>query len=180
MLWELSGQAMDDPDDRPSAAPGGVVSLDVTASDESGEPFIRQVGDLGRRALAALGVSGDVRLRLVADEEMSALHESYAGIAGTTDVLTFDLRDGADGPLDVDIVVCVDEATRQAATRSIPVAHELLLYLVHGVLHCLGHDDHDDEGFAIMHAREDEVMRAIGLGPVFGAPTLEARSEPAP
>jgi probable rRNA maturation factor len=139
------------------------------------------VGDVARRAAeatsglveragAVLGVVGEVRVRVVGDGEMAAAHLAHCGVAGTTDVITMDLRDGAgaaDREIDADLLVCADEAARQAAARGIELAHELTLYVVHGVLHCLGFDDHDDAGFAAMHAEEDRVLAAIGVGVVF-------------
>jgi probable rRNA maturation factor len=125
-------------------------------------------------AAATLGLTGEIRVRLVDDAQMSAAHERYSRVAGTTDVLTFDLRDpesaaGNPAAMDVDIYACVDEAGRQAAHRGHGVERELLLYILHGILHCLGEDDHDDAAYARMHAREDEVLEAIGVGRVFGA-----------
>ncbi len=124
-------------------------------------------------AVDAVGACGAVRVRLVSDREMAAAHQRYAGVAGTTDVLTFDMRDededlepGA-GTLDVDIWACVDEARRQAAGRGLAVERELLLYCIHGVLHCLGYDDHDDAEYARMHAEEDRILETIGVGRTF-------------
>jgi rRNA maturation RNase YbeY len=71
--------------------------------------------------------------------------------------------------LDTDIMVCLDEGSRQAEHRGYAVERELLLYIVHGVLHCLGYDDDDDESFREMHAMEDAVLSAIGIGPTFGS-----------
>lgn len=104
-------------------------------------------------------------VRLVGDVEMSAAHERYKGLAGTTDVLTFDLSDGEG--LDADLLVCVDEARRQARARGHEEERELLLYVIHGVLHCLGHDDGDEVAAARMHAEEDRVLTAIGVGVTF-------------
>ncbi len=119
--------------------------------------------------MAALDAArGEVRVRLVGDEEMAAAHERHTGVSGTTDVLTFDLSDG-DGWLDVDILVCVDEAARQGLQRGISAERELLLYIVHGVLHCLGYDDHTDEQSRRMHAREDEILERIGVGATYAA-----------
>jgi rRNA maturation RNase YbeY len=70
--------------------------------------------------------------------------------------------------LDTDILACVDVAARQASIRGYSVEKELLLYIVHGVLHCLGHDDHDEAAAARMHATEDAVLTAIGVGAVYG------------
>lgn len=113
---------------------------------------------------------GGVRVRVVDDAEMASAHERWSGVSGTTDVLTFDLREGGGGPLDIDILVCVDEAQRQAGARGIAVGSEVLLYVVHGVLHCLGHDDHDEASSARMHAEEDRLLRAAGIGPVYSIP----------
>lgn len=133
---------------------------------------LRWLGDHARAALRAINAEGEVRARIVADAEMAAAHEKYSGIPGTTDVLTFDLRDepSSGDPLDVDLWICADEARRNAAERGFPVERELLLYIVHGVLHCLGFDDHDEAAHRAMHAEEDRILEAIGVGATFGRP----------
>lgn len=124
---------------------------------------------------------------------MSRLHKDFGGTDGTTDVLTFDLSDRAIEPdrkecvnnttgIDSDIVVCLDEALRHSIPGGYPVERELLLYVVHGVLHCLGHDDHDPGHAAAMHRAEDDILRAIGVGAVYaqepGARPAEGQDGP--
>jgi probable rRNA maturation factor len=121
-------------------------------------------------SLDRLGASGEARARMVGDAEMAAEHRRTMGDPTTTDVLTFDLRTGPDGPLDADLLVCVDEATRQAAAFGHDARSEVLLYALHGCLHCLGYDDVTDSGAAAMHAAEDATLRAIGVGEVFARP----------
>jgi probable rRNA maturation factor len=127
----------------------------------------REAGQMSRH----LGVGGECRVRIAGDHEVAAAHLKHLGVPGTTDVITFDLSDPnkADAHLflDVDLLVCLDEAERQARLGGVPVERELLLYIVHGVLHCLGHDDHDEDDAEAMHAREDEILTAIGVGPVY-------------
>jgi probable rRNA maturation factor len=106
-----------------------------------------------------------VSIRVVDDVEMDEAHRRFSGIAGTTDVLTF-VSDEESG-LGVDVVVCLDEADRRAVEFGHAVDRELLLYAIHGVLHALGHDDHEPEAHARMHAEEDRLLRAIGVGPVY-------------
>ena len=104
------------------------------------------------------------------DDEMASSHMRHMGVPGTTDVITFDLAEGraASGEgLDVDLLICVDEAERQSARRGIDRRRELLLYALHGVLHCLGYDDTDEQASAAMHRMEDQTLSAIGLGPIF-------------
>lgn len=122
------------------------------------------------RASHHLQASGEVRVASVGDSDMSAAHARFMNDPTTTDVLTFDLRESPSQPLDVDILVCVDEAERQAKNRGHDTRRELLLYGLHGVLHCLGHDDHDDDAYRRMHAAEDEVLETIGVGATFRAP----------
>lgn len=116
-------------------------------------------------------LEGEVRVRLVRDDGMTALHATTMGIDETTDVLTFDLLEGEpdrEGRIDADVVVCVDEAARQAKQRTHGIEKELLLYIVHGVLHCVpGFDDVEDAGARRMHETEDDILRAIGVGAVF-------------
>ena len=44
---------------------------------------------------------------------------------------------------------------------------QLLLYILHGLLHCAGFDDHDPAEHDRMHTEEDRILTAIGVGPVF-------------
>ena len=106
-------------------------------------------------------------IRVVDDAEMIDLHTRYHDDPTTTDVLTFEATTEP-MPLEVDIAVCVDEARRQSAGREHDVNSELLLYMVHGLLHCCGHDDHEPGGHASMHAEEDRILKAIGVGTIYG------------
>lgn len=146
----------------PGRSPGSPVDVDViddTGTLRDGDVLRDAIG----RAMSHLGCTGSLRVRLVDDDEMSEAHQRWSGISGTTDVLTFDL--GTDGrTLDVDLIVCVDEAARQARSRGHEAWREMLLYVVHGVLHCLGHDDHDPADAKRMHGVEDSTLEAIGVG----------------
>lgn len=131
-----------------------------------------------RAAIGVLAVPVDrLVVRLVSDPAMIELHTRHCGLGSTTDVLTF-CSSAAGEPIDADIACCVDEAVRQAARRGHSVADELLLYALHGVLHCVGHDDHDPEAYERMHAEEDRILSAIGVGVRFAVPADEAPSIP--
>lgn len=130
--------------------------------------WVREHGARALRELSArLPARGEVRVLIVGDERMARVHEERAGVAGTTDVLTFDLAPGDDALLDADLYVCADEAARRAKSMGHAPEREVVLYILHGALHCLGHDDHDDDAYARMHALEDEILGAIGVGATF-------------
>ncbi len=107
-----------------------------------------------------------VDVRIVGDEQMKTLHLRHSAIDTTTDVLTFD-QSPAEGPIEADLAVCEDEARRRAAALGHTIERELLLYILHGLLHCCGFDDHDEEAYARMHAEEDRLLESIGVGRTF-------------
>lgn len=160
----------------PDPAPDRCAAVEVI--DETGALTATQTdtlaGLIARAADAvAPGLPHDVRALVVRDERMAELHEHHTGVPGTTDVLTFDLRDdpAADppAPFDVDLLLCLDVAERAAAERPHDALTELALYAVHGLLHCAGHDDHSEESSRAMHEREDGIMHALGLGRPYAA-----------
>lgn len=162
----------DDPPQRSSAS--GVICLidpDATVSDAD-RLWLQQASD---RASEHMGLRGEVRVRLLRDAAMAEAHERYMGEPGPTDVLTFNLEPESD-ELDVDLLVCVDEAARGAGAIGHEVRREILLYIVHGVLHCTGHDDHETSDAERMHREEDRILGAIGVGAVF-APDAGAVGE---
>jgi probable rRNA maturation factor len=126
---------------------------------------------------------------VMGDSAMADLHARHGGPAEATDVLTFpmnetaceagprpsgDLRSGVNS-IDADIAICADVAARSAAARGHDINRELLLYALHGLLHCAGFDDRDEAGYLAMHAEEDRILRAIGVGAVFsGGPDGDA------
>jgi len=151
----------------PGRSPGTPADVDVV--DSTGDlpaPDRDRLCDAAARALAHLGCAGSLRVRIVDDGAMGEAHERWSGVRGTTDVLTFDL--GTQGrELDADVLVCLDEARRQGGARGHEAWRELLLYVVHAALHCLGHDDHDEIDARAMHRLEDETLEAIGVGQTY-------------
>lgn len=178
------GPGCDDPDPSnsgpsvPLDEPGNVADITVSIALHTEDPDPPLSGWLDVQLAKAVELEGicvaQIALAIVADEEMAQLHEQYTGVAGTTDVLTFDLREsGQDAPgataLDADIILCLDEAARQASERGHPLRHEMLLYAVHGLMHLLGEDDHDEKAYQHMHAREDALLERLGVGRVFSS-----------
>jgi len=170
-------EASAESDSSDAAEPGGEPEREPPLSLQLSDPkelldaaALAWVGRVGREAIGWIAERGEARARLVDDEEMARVHGRWLDDPTTTDVLTFDLGgEGSGAPLDVDLYVCVDEARREAARGGRPVEHEVLLYILHGVLHCLGHDDRDPEAARAMHAKEDEILEAVGVGAVYAS-----------
>jgi probable rRNA maturation factor len=84
----------------------------------------------------------ELGIHLVAAPEMTRLNETYLQHAGSTDVITFNYREGKkNGPVLGEIFVCIDDAIKQAKEFRTSWQSETVRYVVHGVLHLLGYDD---------------------------------------
>ncbi|MDX1565158.1 MAG: rRNA maturation RNase YbeY, partial [Phycisphaeraceae bacterium] len=78
---------------------------------------------------------------VVDDAAMARLHKAHLDLDGPTDVLSFDLRDHPQDPVEAEVYVCLEEARRCAEQHGHAARSELLLYAVHGLLHQIGYDD---------------------------------------
>jgi probable rRNA maturation factor len=65
--------------------------------------------------------------------------------------------------LDGEIITSADYAAREALRYGWTTDDELLLYVIHGCLHLVGHDDHTPEGRAAMRAAETRHLAEFGL-----------------
>ena len=116
----------------------------------------------------------DLTVYVVGEPEMIRLNETFLRHKGSTDVITFDYADQAvsghaGGPQDTcaaelhgEIFVCVDEALSQARRFRTSWQSELVRYVVHGVLHLLGHDDLEKRARRRMKAEEDRLLNHLG------------------
>jgi probable rRNA maturation factor len=94
----------------------------------------------------------EISITLVSDRRMSALHRQFLGQSGPTDVLTFQHGE---------IVVSVETAARNARRFGNPLARELLLYVVHGLLHLQGFDDTDALSAKKMSSVQNRILRLV-------------------
>ena len=116
----------------------------------------------------------DISLAIVSDKAIAELHETWLGISGSTDVLSFDLsspkytqhahhsrRHGIHG----EIIASAETASREARVYSWSPEYELTYYFIHGLLHLAGYDDQTPSERIAMRKKERSVMKAIGLPP---------------
>ena len=69
----------------------------------------------------------------------------------------------SDEGIEGDVVVSLDMAARVAGEEGRETGDELLLYVVHGVLHLCGWDDQTPEDRRAMRAAERTVLAALGI-----------------
>ncbi len=98
---------------------------------------------------------------------MTRLNRQFLQHPGVTDVITFDYRDEPvpadddEPPVIGEIFVCPEVAAAACRRQQTTFAYELVLYVVHGLLHLAGHDDHSAADRRRMRAAERRVMGSI-------------------
>jgi probable rRNA maturation factor len=112
-------------------------------------------------ALREEGKHAELSVALVGDEEMAELNRRFLDRDGPTDVLAFPYGEER-GPVNGEIVVNAEMAVRQAAGRPHSATDELMLYVVHGLLHLLGYDDRGAPQARVMRERERAILNAAG------------------
>jgi len=98
---------------------------------------------------------------VVDDETIARLNWQYLRHRGPADVLSF-LLDQSDG-LEGEVIVGAQTALRAAPHYGWPPHDELLLYIIHGTLHLVGHDDASPALRGEMQKRETEILEKLGI-----------------
>lgn len=96
-----------------------------------------------------------IEISLVTDEAIAAVHGEFMEDPTPTDVITFHHGE---------ILVSVDTARREAPAHGHIHEEELLLYIVHGLLHLNGYDDMTPPARDRMHRRQEEILRQLVTG----------------
>lgn len=116
----------------------------------------------------------ELGVTVVDDSEILELNREYREKDSVTDVLSFpqfeghddllsDLLDDESETLIGDVVICFEQAERQAEEYGTGLTREMLYLFVHSVMHLFGYDHMDKEEKAVMRAREEEVLSMIGV-----------------
>lgn len=107
----------------------------------------RLLKQISAALLAELKIKeAELGINLVGTREMTLINETFLKHDGSTDVITFDYNDKTRNKttgaiLSGEIFVCVDEAIIHAKKFKTDWQSEIVRYIVHGILHLLGHDD---------------------------------------
>lgn len=127
-------------------------------TDERVREAARAARRHGRRTDLALSIV------FVTDKALARMHGRHLADPSPTDVITFDLGDDIDGALG-ELYVSADRARIVARRRKVALRRELLLYVVHGVLHLCGFDDSRPSDRARMRTAESTVLKRLGFVP---------------
>jgi len=130
---------------------------------------VRRVIKEERRSAKSLSIV------LTDNRHIRDLNREYLGHDALTDVISFPLEDldwptgHTNGGLNGEIIASAELAQQQAQTTNTDPQAELMLYLVHGLLHLMGYDDRTPHDAKRMHEREDTLLEAFGFTCVYAS-----------
>lgn len=114
----------------------------------------------------------EISVTLTSDEQVRTLNAKWRGKDKPTNVLSFPMADErdlaaanvADSELLLgDIVIARGVCEAEPADKQIRVADHAVHLVVHGTLHLLGYDHHDDRDASDMEAREVRALKRLGI-----------------
>lgn len=106
----------------------------------------------GGDASVVLPDFSEIEVSLIDDATIDQVHREFMGVAGATDVITFQHGE---------ILVSLDTASAQAAAFGQAFEREVLLYGIHGLLHLNGFDDTTEAARERMHRTQREILDVV-------------------
>jgi probable rRNA maturation factor len=107
--------------------------------------FFLKYHDIGRK---------EVSIAFVGDRAMKKLNRQYRGLDCPTDVLSFAGEDDFLG----EIIIDYAQIKKQAKQYSHSLREELVMILVHGLLHLLGYNDETENKRLRMIAKGEKII----------------------
>ncbi len=120
-----------------------------------------QIKRVVKEVLGKKGNGAKLSLAFVDNNEIKKLNKSYFNSNEVTDVIAFPLNNNKNA-LNGEIVVSVETAVDIAGKRSIDIEGEIILYVVHGLLHLLGYRDGNRNDAETMHNKEYRILKTLG------------------
>ncbi len=106
----------------------------------------------------------DVSIAIVDDPTIHQLNREHLEHDWPTDVISFVFEvDPSKTHIEGEIIASMDTAVRMSPEAGWSPEDELLLYIVHGLLHLAGLDDIQPEDQLAMRAAERECLLALGV-----------------
>lgn len=103
--------------------------------------------------------SGTINICFVDNAQIKKFNVKFLKIKSATDVLAFNLSDkNKKNVILADIIISAQEALKQTHNFKTTLDYELSLYVVHGLLHILGFNDHTLQQIKLMRKKESQYV----------------------
>jgi probable rRNA maturation factor len=126
---------------------------------------LERVREVCERILADAGIdSGRINVVFVDSETIRQFNRDFLQHDYVTDTISFPMEDRrSEGYLEGEVLVCTEIAKSRAAEFGWTADEELLLYVVHGMLHLVGFEDTTAEQRTIIQEKERSYLATLGI-----------------
>lgn len=118
----------------------------------------REIREIVKRVLEILNKKGNVSILLCDSETIKELNKKWFGREGPTDVIAFPYYEN--GFLG-DIAICIPMVYENAERFGTHPAWEMLLYIVHGILHLLGFEEGNSEMLKLQNQMVERLEKEV-------------------
>ena len=99
---------------------------------------------------------GDISIIFCSDNYILDVNQKYLQHDYFTDIITFDYCEG--DKISGDLFISVDSVKENAIEYGTDFKEELNRVIVHGILHLIGYDDHNDDDIRQMRSKENYYL----------------------
>ena len=92
-----------------------------------------------------------LEVSILNDKQIALVHEEFMNDSTPTDVITFDYGE---------ILVSAETALAQSKALKVALEDEILLYIIHGMLHLGGYLDKDEADFNEMKIIQERILNS--------------------
>ena len=111
-------------------------------------------------------VSGRIGIVIVDNDTIHNLNRDFLQHDYPTDVISFQVEsDSEKGHLEGEVIVSAEMALERAPEFKWSVKEELILYIIHGLLHLVGYDDLTPKDREMIREKESFYLRHAGFEP---------------
>jgi probable rRNA maturation factor len=107
-------------------------------------------------------VPGAINFIICNDEYLFKMNKKYLKQKMLTDILTFPMAEEGN-TVSADIYISIDRVRDNSKKFKVQVKKELARVMIHGILHLMGYDDHEEEGKKKMRDKEDLYLKDLTL-----------------
>lgn len=105
--------------------------------------------------------SKKISILLCDNRLIKELNKKYLKKNRPTDVLAFPLSDRLEPDYLGEVVVSVEKAVQIALEFGLRWQDELMLYVVHGILHLLGYDDRTEKKRKVLEKKQKDILEQL-------------------
>ena len=140
-----------------------MIKVSITIPQESVTVDRKRLRETAQAVLEGEDVrDAEISLAIVDNATIHTLNKRYLNHDEPTDVLSFPLSEPNAKKLAGELVIGAEVAKTQAEERGHDVQAELALYVIHGLLHLCGYDDHSERDAGAMRQRERHYLKQMG------------------